>query len=449
MSYWAELDLSDIPALIPQVFANKSRLDVFSSHVQCHYPLFRRQDLVQQYATGRVRPRLLSAIIAVSTSFSNHPEVLAFGARALSDHYAEFARREFLPILLSETAADLDDLRALFLLTLHDFRRSTSRKTCGNMSLLVRLSYQLGLHQIDNPANCSFYRAGVTTPDEIQSWRYLWWSIFLLDICCTMIAAIPSNIDMDSVCVALPFGTVEDWISGKEIPQSTNLLFFQSDLATIRHILHSASDSWMKQLDDVPEIDGNFILRLLNAYQLREVGNLRRATIENPHGDFSPRLDSFLTRLTVLRAALPAAYRDPVFQPHLDKSRRDHALRLINLFGSSFLQLLLLMPKRDEQEDLSLTQWSGLESVLERTVQVVRNWDPSFCSITDPAVGCTVFTAMTMLLVHSKLETNQAKTKMSNSKFESSWNLLKMFLQHLGRFWTLPQILLGKSSSIC
>ncbi|KEF55088.1 uncharacterized protein A1O9_08741 [Exophiala aquamarina CBS 119918] len=135
--------------------------------------------------------------------------------------------------MLSGAAADLDDLRTLFLLSLHGYRRTTSKKTYDNVSLLVRLCYQYGLHQTDNLANCSFYRAGETTCEEIQGWRYLWWSIFLLDTCCTAIATTPSNIDRDSVCVALPHGSIEEWTSGKALPRPTGRLFLRGDLSTL------------------------------------------------------------------------------------------------------------------------------------------------------------------------------------------------------------------------
>lgn len=161
------------------LFSNMvSRLNEYFESIQPLYPLFRKQALFNQYSAGQVPQAVLASIFANTAALSTNAEIMVRGPNTIGEHYATLTRQACSPLCMSDIPATISDLRALFLLALYEFRTSPNRRAWATAGHLVRLAYHYGLHQVDNVVNCTFYEEGVTTSDDLESWRYLWWSIY-------------------------------------------------------------------------------------------------------------------------------------------------------------------------------------------------------------------------------------------------------------------------------
>ena len=398
-----------------------------------------------QYYTDSIPQALLAAIFAVSLNLTTTSQPMTESPHEAADMYAAFVKRTLSPILLLDTAATITDLRTMFLLALFTFRNNRSRKAWALTAQLVQLAYQYGLHQIDNPINCSFYNAETTTAEELEGWRYLWWNIFILDCCCHATVATPSTIDLDSLCTALPSGTIADWTKGKNIVAPEKRTFLYDDLEALSSLLQSVSREWSNGVRG-SGVDVNFIVRVINASQIREVCSLFRAIDQNPTRNFDRRWKQLSISTAALRLALPPRYLNPQCLASSGESRRSHTLRIVNLFEIYLCNMLMSMPKEISQMNTDAEFSHDLDvciTYVERIVEVCSNWDSGMCSQTDPAVGFIVFIAMVMVHIEQKLDgkfNRSQKQDQSNSSFQ----LMRLFLQQLGQKWHLAQTLVGR-----
>ena len=369
------------------------------------------------------------------------------GSGQLGEIYADFVKRACSPILLSDASATITDLRALFLLAIFEFRKNRNRRALTIMGHLVQLAYQYGIHQVDNPTNCSFYDPETTSAEDLEGWRYLWWSIFILDTCCITTVATPSNIDLDSLCTALPTGTIADWTNGQKVVSPSNRTFLHDDLEVHSSVLKSMFTKWLHGTQDSPNLDVNLVVRIINTSQLREIGNLCRAVDQNPTRNFNKRWQQLSVHTAALRLALPARYLNPQSIASSGETKRAHTLRLVNLFEINLCNLLVTMPKNaseGEVDNVWSDDWDASIAYVDRIIDVVKHWDSSTSSFTDPAVGYIVFIAMVMIHIHQKLENNLHRPPGAERASHSSFQLLMLFLQQLSNRWHLPQTLVGK-----
>ena len=442
----AESDLSVHELSSDQAESDSNRLNAYFDCIQPYFPLFRKHDLLHQYYTDQLPQALLAAIFAVSANLTTNPNVPAQASGMIGETYADFVKRACSPILLSDASATITDLRTMFLLALYEFRNNPNRRAWAVMGHLVRLAYQHGIHQVDNPTNCSFYDPETTSADDLEGWRYLWWSIFILDTCCNTTVATPSNIDLESLCTALPTGTIADWTNGEQTLSPSGQTYLFDDLEVLSNSLKTVTSKWLNEAQESPSVDVNFIVRIINTSQLREISNLCRVVDQNPTRSFDKRWQRLSTHTAALRLALPARYLRPQCIASSGESRRSHTLRLVNLLEIYLSNLLVTMPKsvsKGEADYAWSADWDASIVHVNRIVEVVKYWDPGMSSFTDPAVGYIVFIAMIMIHIHQKLESNQCRQHDAERASSSSFQLLKLFLQQLSNQWHLPLTLVG------
>ena len=409
------------------------------------YPLFRKQELMYQYYTDSIPQALLAAIFAVSLNLATTSQTMTESSNEAGEMYAAFVKRTLSPILLSDSAATITDLRTMFLLALFTFRNNRSRRAWALTAQLVQLAYQYGLHQVDNPTNCSFYNAETTTPEELEGWRYLWWNIFILDCCCHATVATPSTIDLDSLCTALPSGTIANWTMGKSVVVPEKRTFLYDDLEVLSGLLQSVSREWANGIRG-SGVDVNFIVRVVNTAQIREICSLFRVIDQNPMRNVDRKWKQLSISTAALRLALPARYLNPQCLASSGESRRSHALRIVNLFEINLCNMLMSMPKEISQMNTAAEFSHDLDvciTYVDRIVEVCSNWDSGMCSQTDPAVGFIIFIAMVMVHIEQKLE-GKLERSQNQEQSNSSFQLMRLFLQQLGQKWHLAQILIGK-----
>ena len=422
------------------------RLQIYFESIQPLYPLFRKQDLLNQYNAGKIPQAVLSAIFAVSAALSMNAEIMMRGPTRVGEYYASLTRQACSPLCMSDVPVTINDLRALFLLALYEFRTSPNRRAWATAGHLVRLGYHYGLHQVDNVANCAFYEPDLTSSDELESWRYLWWSIYVLDTYCNATASTPSSIDLDSLCTALPAGSVDNWTNGGATT-STDRMFLRGDIEDILSLLRKISSNWLHENEYESGVDANFVIRLIITWQVREVFHLRRAVNQNPAGNFERKYQSILTQLAAIRLALPVSYLDAQRRASMGERKHDHALRLVNLLEMQISHLPVALPGSSvhlTQNEAWRANWDFSLVMVDEIVQIVRNWSPGMQNLTDPPVCYIIFVAMVLIHMASKLESPHARTGVAEADSRSSWQLLHLFLKQLGAQWHLAKALIGK-----
>ena len=419
-------------------------LSIFLRHIQPFYPLFRQTCLQASYEAGLLPRGLLLAIFSVSACFCVRAEIVALGNLEVSAACASRVRQIFPNNTISGSTATLDDIKTLFLLGLHDFRNSSSRKAWLTISNVARLAYSVGLHQVDNPTNCALY-TDVSTPEEMEEWRYVWWSIYVLDCCCNVTFATPSGIEMDSLRTALP-STSTPASSENRVPAPAKLLFIGGEPGSSSTILKELFTQ-ASPVTNCNEFDMNFKVRILGTYELREASSLLRLIHENPGPKIQDRLRLLRSEISATRLSLPLWYLDPGRSTSAGETRPQHMARLINLFELHLTTLIVSLPNLtgDGTKALSAWQrdWDVSLGLLEDMVAIVRAWDPRYAPMSDPAVCFIVFTTLVLLDTDLRLELERPASKARESSTQASLQLLRLFLERLAHYHQLPKVLLG------
>jgi Fungal specific transcription factor domain len=220
-------------------------------------------------------------------------EVAMLGPDKISQVCVFSAWQASSAIVLTDVPATVDDLKTLFLRPLYQFRNSPNRKAWTVMGHLVRRAYHYGLHQVDNPTNCSLYVLEVTTPTELETWRYLWWSIYILDTCCNSTIATPSIIDFDCLCTAITSSGIESWTDVPILPQESRH-FLSSDIQDLSNALRNISRDWLNNANGTYEVDINFAIRIIITSGLRQICNLLQSSNQNSAERLKNALATFI-----------------------------------------------------------------------------------------------------------------------------------------------------------
>ncbi|GAM83809.1 hypothetical protein ANO11243_017990 [Dothideomycetidae sp. 11243] len=319
---------------------------------------------MEQYTKGLVSPVLLSAVFAVTSGGLQHPEILALGGPVVGARHMLLVRQACSPIWLSEAPAALSDLKAMFLLALFEFRSALSSRACVTIGHLVRLAYQYGIHQVDGAESCSFETSTTSSADQ-EGWRYLWWSIYMLDTFCNLAAGIPSNIDIDAVCTALPMSVAESGTLELTTSLSTRRkLFLRSEVDSQIEILTAAREGWMLGRLDEGGLDPHFGIRVVITAQVRAAWDLRRTSDLHTSTKFQKRQQLLSNGLAATRLSLPGRYFDPRRAVSLDELPNDHRIRLVNLLEMTLSRLPVMTIRNDRTsmgpDDEWLVQWDGM-----------------------------------------------------------------------------------------
>jgi hypothetical protein len=223
-------------------------------------------------------------------------------------------------------------------------------------------------------------------------------------------------------------------------------VFLRGDIEDLSSLLKLTASKWSNDKANGPDVDANFVIRIIITCQMRDVFHLRRAATQNPAGNFQRKHQLILNQLAATRLALPASYQDPNRKRHLGEQKEDHALRLVNLLEMRIGQLPVLLPGspgKDNLNEIWLTNWDFCLGLVDEIVQIMRSWNPSTQKLTDPSVCYIIFVAMILIHMESKLESPRPRTAREEESSRSSWQLLHLFLEQLSNQWLLPKALIG------
>jgi hypothetical protein len=170
-------------------------------------------------------------MFALSARHSSNSEVLKHcrGHSYLAGDI--FARRAKIIIANNEDSdkpITLDDLKTTILLCVYEYTSNPGRKAWVLAGNVVRMAYEVGLHQIDTPTRGDV--GSVSTMSEIarEERRHVWWCVWKLDAWVGISGATPFVVDEQVVCTAFVSSSPMELADGIVGPSSQ--IFLNSDV---------------------------------------------------------------------------------------------------------------------------------------------------------------------------------------------------------------------------
>ncbi|KAL1984906.1 hypothetical protein VTN96DRAFT_8565 [Rasamsonia emersonii] len=421
-----DIALSNLP-LHPQ--DERQILDDFFEYIHPSAFLFRKEEFFRQFQRQSLSPNLLQTIFAVSLKILNPPTIDPAVPIDLESLRNTLSNSNSVLQGNGNGPAPLDVFQQACLLAYYEFHQHPGSRAWLRIGQLTREAYRCGLHQLDNRNQCPLYSFfGDIPADQLEEWRRVWWFVYCLDSYSNITAGTPFVIETDSIQTAL-FGATsadESNASGRIfLPPDTGELW-----KTTKNVVTRGQEI-------------NLNLHLVTAMVLREAATLRRLRAQESSDRLDARLCDVKDHLSSVRLALPARYLSPSRNTVSNESQSEHHDRMICILHLHIARILMSLPPFPAQEANTadaawFENWLASLEYCEDVVSVVREWDGSFSSRTDPAVCLIVFTALIVLYLHQECQVPVPNIHERVAKHNEA---LELFLDQFASLWHLPAFL--------
>ncbi|KAI0019448.1 hypothetical protein F4780DRAFT_445767 [Xylariomycetidae sp. FL0641] len=400
-------------------------LECFFDEVHTAVMLFQKQRFMQMYEAGAIQRDLIVTIVTITAkvlgpiSYWRDEDV-----NLCMDGLLKAAPSEDN---LSDSQASLDRIRQECLLAYYDFHQFPGPRSWTRIGRLTRKAYSLGLNQIENPGLCSAFNAAITTEDEIEDWRYVWWCVYCFDSYSNITSGAPLVIELEGINTALVRRSYAEDIAA---PFSMPKLQLPDDIdhlwSTTQEVLSSGCIV-------------NYNIHMVTTTILREAGSLFRLRTEGKR--LPSRTANLKSAFTPLRLALPPRYLTPARNVLRAETSADHHMRLTNILHLHMVRIVILMPP-DIRNDESgwMDKWQQILEACQDVVQVIEQWNNHFSPRVDPAICFIIFFALCLLNLHRRSMQDTSGPLLANLR--QGENVLRIFLEHFSSIWTLPKFLL-------
>lgn len=194
----------------------------------------------------------------------------------------------------------LDDLKTKFLLCVHEYTRNPGRRAWVSAGNIVRMAYELGLHQIDTPTKNDVDSPGALSELAKEERRHVWWCVWKLDAWVGISGATPFVVDGQVVCTAFASTSPAELADSKVVPSSQ--MFLNSDV----------EKSWglMKELQTSNDAKGDNMFIVANAL-MRETATISALRNHSHTKANEDRHAIAVNALAALRLSLPPWFSEP------------------------------------------------------------------------------------------------------------------------------------------
>lgn len=295
------------------------------------------------------------------------------------------------------------------------------------------MAYRIGIDRLDH-IRMLYPDWSIQSEEDIQEWRSLWWCIFRLDSYTNISSGTPYLIDdtVISTSLFIDHQTSECVNSPQELYLPSNT----EDISKVLLAAHLAPETLLKNVHNITTTvlrQAGLVLRL----------NLTRWSQEV----FTSHVTNVERQLATVRLALPAGWLNPRRNAFLNESHADHHARTVTVLHLRMAQLLLSLAQPGlRQGDEWLVSWQRVYEACQDIASVADQWDSSFCLSVDPAISFTIFTALIFLDLHKK--TPNLTEHNLGADIDHHVSILHLQLQHFGKVWTLPRLLMCRSTPI-
>ena len=201
----------------------------------------------------------------------------------------------------SDKPITLDDLKTTILLCVYEYTSNPGRKAWVSAGNVVRMAYELGLHQIDTPTRDDVGSVGALSELAKEERRHVWWCVWKLDAWVGISGGTPFVVDGQVVCTAFASSSPMELADGIVGPSSQ--MFLNTDVGK----------SWglIRDLQNSNEAKGDNIFIVANAL-MREAATIRALRSHSPTKAFEDRHVIAINALSALNLSLPPGFRNVI-----------------------------------------------------------------------------------------------------------------------------------------
>ncbi|RKK80933.1 hypothetical protein BFJ71_g15776 [Fusarium oxysporum] len=413
-------------------------LDLYFTHLQPIYPLFRRPyACLSSRKIPDLSPRLKMAIYAVSARFAS-PDVL--GGPASSKPFAQFAMN-----LNQGSDLTMDELKASLLLYVYEMSETVRWDTVAEIARITRMAELYYALHFDSrpgePSKASTFDDGMSLRSQereissglaAEEWNSVWWCIYSLDTSCSAVASFSNPItDNLQAKMALPATSVSEFTNPSLCDQ-------ESSEDGSQFMIPSAG---AKHWETMSMIFSKASCRNRNLYfgtcsLMRAVTDLRSLMIRSGGRDIQKRLHELESDCTATSFALPPWFFNATRNFGVAETDEEHQRRLDVLLVWSGANVLLSIcaAKISTQSACSELQvsWLTILSKAKETVRIIQNWKPGYFKAIDPMCSYLILLSASVLAFDGELgSTNTSTTSQSSEHLD----LLQLFLNQMGINW--------------
>lgn len=247
---------------------------------------------------------MLYAMFALSARHSSKDKILK---HSRSHSYLAgdiFARQAKIANEIDEDTdgpITLDDLKTAFLLCVYEYTSNPGRKAWVAAGKVVRMAYELGLHQIDIPIRDDIGPVDGLSEIAKEERRHVWWCVWKLDAWVGISGATPFVVDEQIVFTAFVSSSPVEFADGKIGPSSQ--MFLNSDVGK--------AWSLMRDLQTSNEAKADNMFIVANAL-MRETATIRILQLHSPTKAIRDRQVTAANALSALKLSLPPWFSQAV-----------------------------------------------------------------------------------------------------------------------------------------
>jgi hypothetical protein len=196
-----------------------SRFGVYFDHIQPAFPLFRRKVFFHDLSQGLLPVDLLAVMLALAARFSAQ-------ARLYRDLDLDLWKKvltysQACHLSTSSDVLNLNTVKQECLLAVFEYAHSPVLKAWKQAGIMTRAAIGYGLHKLEDLSN-----QGSFTDAEMEECRFVWWTIWKLDVCFNGLASTPLGLDDRFTNTYLVSTTIDDFTTGNVQPSTNTRLQF-------------------------------------------------------------------------------------------------------------------------------------------------------------------------------------------------------------------------------
>ncbi|KAL2065504.1 hypothetical protein VTL71DRAFT_3174 [Oculimacula yallundae] len=399
-------------------------LEDFFNHVHPSICLFDKHKIMSQDKHGTLDGYLRVTILSITSHIQGYSVLWTHAS--LKSCLDQLLAIDCFEVDHISGSVALSRFQQAVLLAFYAFHQYPGRKSWLRVSELAREAYAWGLHQIDNPNQCSVYANNSDMNfEEREDWRRLWWSIYCLDAYCSMTVQSPSVVELDVVRTALIS-------SGEELPPQ-EALFLPANTDRLWELCQAVL---------LRPRDSSINMHILTTTLLRQAGKLIRRWAQDP----TPETDiDFLIlddHLSAVRLALPPKFSDVSRDIVQNESPEQHHARLICNLHLCSARLLVTSPRTlSGSEEYWRRGWAANLECCEDVVLIAKQWKARLCPSVDPAVCIIIVSVLMFLHLHS-IDIMNTESVAFLARVHGQKEILRLLLEQFASIWHLPRFLI-------
>ena len=264
---------------------------------------------------------MLYAMFAMSARYSSEDSILKHSqgdACLAGDVFARRAKTANADQEDADKPITLNDLKTTFLLCVYEYTSNPGRRAWVSAGNVVRMAYELGLHQIDIPTRDDAGSADALFEVAKEEKRHIWWCVWKLDAWVGISGATPFVVDGQVVCTAFVSSSAVELANGK-FGYSLQKFFLHIDV----------ENAWvlMRDLQTSNEAKGDNMFIVANAL-MREAATIRALRSHSPTKALEDRHIIAVNALSALKLSLPPWFSQPIRNALGEETPVQHKKRL-------------------------------------------------------------------------------------------------------------------------